>query len=91
MRFALASNMEKEAYGCNKHETYDALMASYEKAALEYDEVKEIGQYYLHSTASLILRRSFRDKDEFAPILTNVVQFLALSFILACTQFISCV
>ena len=91
MRFALASNMEKEAYGCNKHETYDALMASYEKAALEYDEVKEIRQYYFHSTASLILRRSFRDKDEFAPTLTNVVQFLVLSFILACTQFISCV
>ena len=40
VRFALASNMEEEAYGCNKHETYDALIASYEKATSEYDEVK---------------------------------------------------
>ena len=37
-RFSLASNMEKEGYGFNKHETFDALMACYEKAASEYDE-----------------------------------------------------
>ena len=88
MRFALASNMEKEAYGCNKHETYDALMAIYEKAASEYDEVNEIRQYYFQSAASLILRRSFRGRDEFAPTLmtTYVVQFLAFSSILACAQ-----
>ena len=80
--------MEKEAYGCKKHETYDALMACYEKAASEYDEVNEIRQYYFQSAASLILRRSFRDRDEFAPplITTYVVQFLAFSSILACAQ-----
>ena len=80
--------MEKKAYGCNKHETYDARMAIYDKAASEYDEVNEIRQYYFQSAASLILRRSFRDRDEFAPTLitTYVVQFLAFSSILACAQ-----
>ena len=29
--------MEKEGYGYNKHETFDALMACFEKAASEYD------------------------------------------------------
>ena len=60
-------------------------MASYEKAASEYDEVNEIRQYYFQSAASLILRRSFRDRDEFGPTLitTYVVQFLAFSSILA--------
>ena len=88
MRFALASNMEKEAYGCKKHETYDALMACYEKAASEYDEVKEIRQYYFQSAAALILRHSFGDKGEFIPtfIITYDVQFLASSFIIARTQ-----
>ena len=66
----------------------DALMACYEKAASEYDEVNEIRHYYFQSAASLILRRSFRDRDEFAPTLitTYVVQFLAFSSILACAQ-----
>ena len=70
------------------HDAYDALMACYEKAASEYDEVNEIRQYYFQSAASLILRRSFRDRDEFAPTLitTYVVQFLAFSSILACAQ-----
>ena len=65
--------MEKEGYGYNKHETFDALMACYEKAASEYDEVNEIRQCYFQSAASLILRHSFGDKDEFAPtfIITN--------------------
>ena len=70
------------------HDAYDALMACYEKAASEYDEVNEIRQYYFQSAASLILRRSFRDRDEFAPTLitTYVVQFSAFSSILACAQ-----
>ena len=70
------------------HDAYDALMACYEKAASEYDEVNEIRQYYFQSAASLILRRSFRDRDEFAPTLitTYVVDFLAFSSILACAQ-----
>ena len=70
------------------HDAYDALMAYYESAASEYDEVNEIRQYYFQSAASLILRRSFRDRDEFAPTLitTYVVQFLAFSSILACAQ-----
>ena len=70
------------------HDAYDALMACYEKAASEYDEVNEIRQYYFQLAASLILRRSFRDRDEFAPTLitTYVVQFLAFSSILACAQ-----
>ena len=87
-RFSLASNMEKEGYGFNKHETFDALMACYEKAASEYDEVNEIRQYLFQSAASLILRRSFRDRDEFVLTLmiTYVVQFLAFNSILACKQ-----
>ena len=70
------------------HDAYDALMACYEKAASEYDEVNEIRQYYFQSVASLLLRRSFCDRDEFAPTLitTYVVQFLAFSSILACAQ-----
>ena len=63
-------------------------MAYYESAASEYDEVNEIRQYYFQSAASPILRRSFRDRDEFAPTLmtTYVVQFLAFSSILACAH-----
>ena len=70
------------------HDAYDALMACYEKAASEYDEVNEIRQYYFQSAASLILRRSFRDRDEFVLTLitTYVMQFLAFSSILACAQ-----
>ena len=72
---------KKEGYGYNKHETFDALMACYEKAASEYDEVNEIRQCYFQSAASLI-------KDEFAPtfIITNDVKFLAFSFIIARAQ-----
>ena len=44
--------MEKEGYGYNKHETFDALMACYEKAASEYDEVNEIRQYLFQSAES---------------------------------------
>ena len=84
---ALKLNDLASVYLC-LHDAYDALMACYEKAASEYDEVNEIRQYYFQSAASLILRRSFRDRDEFAPTLitTYVVQFLAFSSILSCAQ-----
>ena len=63
-------------------------MACYEKAASEYDEVNEIRQCYFQSAASLILRHSFGDKDEFAPtfIIINDVKLLAFSFIIARAQ-----
>lgn len=31
--------MEKDDYGCNKHETFDELMEFYKEAASTYDEV----------------------------------------------------
>lgn len=33
--------MEKDGYGCNKHENFDALMDFYKEAASEYDKVNE--------------------------------------------------
>ena len=43
--YALTSNMEKKGYGCNKHESFDALMDFYEKGASEYDEVSDLRKY----------------------------------------------
>lgn len=35
----LLSNMEKDEYGCNKHETFDDLMEFYKEEASDYDKV----------------------------------------------------